>query len=96
MADQPRQTPPSNPLLGVISIDPDRMHGTPVFAGTRVPISHLFDYGAGGDPLSTFLHDSPGVTAEQARMVLQAASESPLNPLDPAHPRESRDADSRT
>ncbi len=28
----------------LITSDPDRMGGTPVFAGTRVPIQSLFDY----------------------------------------------------
>jgi len=30
--------------MKVISIDPEIMHGTPCFAGTRVPIDTLFAY----------------------------------------------------
>ena len=35
----------------VISRSPDIMSGTPVFAGTRVPIQTIIDYLAGGHPL---------------------------------------------
>jgi uncharacterized protein (DUF433 family) len=31
-------------LYGQVSIDPEIMSGTPVFAGTRVSIQNLFDY----------------------------------------------------
>jgi uncharacterized protein (DUF433 family) len=27
-----------------IEVNPDKMSGVPVFAGTRVPIGHLFEY----------------------------------------------------
>lgn len=38
----------------VIEINPDKVSGTPVFAGTRVPIKNLFDYLEGGDSLEDF------------------------------------------
>ncbi len=38
----------------VISRDPEVMGGTPVFAGTRVPIQALIDHLAGGYALSEF------------------------------------------
>ena len=44
-----------------ISIDPDIMHGTPVFSGTRVPIKNLFDYLEGGEGIDAFLEDFPSV-----------------------------------
>jgi len=28
----------------LIEVDPEKMSGTPVFTGTRVPLNHLFDY----------------------------------------------------
>ena len=31
--------------------DPETMHGTPVFRGTRVPVQTLFAYLEGGDTL---------------------------------------------
>lgn len=51
-------------LYGQVSIDPEIMSGTPVFAGTRVPIQNLFDYIEGGDALSEFLDDFPSVSKE--------------------------------
>ena len=35
--------------------------GTPVFAGTRVPVKTLFDYLEGGETLAEFLDDFPAV-----------------------------------
>jgi uncharacterized protein (DUF433 family) len=60
-------------LYGSVSIDPEVMSGTPVFAGTRVPIQNLFDYIEGGDDLSEFLDDFPSVTKDAARAVLEMA-----------------------
>jgi len=61
---------------GVIEIDPDKLGGTPVFAGTRVPVQNLFDYLEGGDTLEDFLDGFPPITREQAIAVLQMAHES--------------------
>ena len=44
--------------------------GTPVFAGTRVPVRTLFDYLEAGDRLDDFLDDFPTVAREQARGVI--------------------------
>lgn len=63
-------------LYGQINIDPEIMSGTPVFAGTRVPIQNLFDYIEGGDDLSEFLDDFPSVTKEAALSVLKMAKQS--------------------
>lgn len=60
-------------LYGHVSIDPEIMSGTPVFAGTRVPIQSLFDYIEGGNDLSEFLDDFPSVTKEVAVAVLDLA-----------------------
>jgi uncharacterized protein (DUF433 family) len=54
-----------------ISIDPEVMSGTPVFAGTRVPVQTLFDYIEAGDDLAEFLDDFPSVTREAAIAVLE-------------------------
>jgi uncharacterized protein (DUF433 family) len=64
---------PTHPLYRVVWINPERMHGTPCFFGTRVPIQHLWEYLEGGDPLDEFLAGFPGVTREQAQAVLRAA-----------------------
>ncbi len=60
----------------VIEIDPEKVSGTPIFAGTRVPIQNLFDYLEGGDSLEDFLEGFPPVTREQAIAVLQMAEAS--------------------
>lgn len=39
----------------VVHADPEIMHGTPVFAGTRVPVQNLWDYLEGGHGLEGFL-----------------------------------------
>ena len=46
---------------GPINIDPETMGGTPVFAGTRVPIQALFDYIGTGETLDEFLENFPSV-----------------------------------
>ena len=55
-------------------VNPDVMHGTPVFRGTRVPVQTLFDYIEAGDPLERFLDHFPSVTREQAVAVLEEAA----------------------
>lgn len=54
-----------------ITRDRKVMGGTPVFAGTRVPVRTLFDYLEAGDPLGKFLEQYPGVAREQAVEVLE-------------------------
>ncbi|MBC8044803.1 MAG: DUF433 domain-containing protein [Rhizobacter sp.] len=60
-------------LYGQVSIDPEIMSGTPVFAGTRVPIQNLFDYIEGGEDLTEFLDDFPSVSKDAAVAVLEMA-----------------------
>lgn len=49
------------------------MGGTPVFAGTRVPVQTLIDYLEGGDSIEEFLLDFPTVRRDQVIEVLEAA-----------------------
>jgi len=74
--------PEMNPNL--ITIDPDLHSGTPVFAGTRVPIRTLFDHLEAGDPLEVFLDDFPSVSRELAVAVLEQAKASLLTDAHPA------------
>lgn len=55
----------------IITKSKDILSGTPVFAGTRVPIQTLFDYLEAGDSLNEFLDDFPTVTREIAIKVLE-------------------------
>jgi uncharacterized protein (DUF433 family) len=55
--------------------DPEIMHGTPVFRGTRVPAQTLFDYLEGGETLEDFLEGFPTVSREQALQALEEAKQ---------------------
>lgn len=49
-----------------ISRDPQILGGTPVFAGTRVPVRILLEHFEAGDRLDDFLEDYPSVSKDQA------------------------------
>ena len=57
----------------VVTTDPEIMGGTPVFAGTRVPVASLLDHLKAGDSLDDFLDGFPGVRREQAEAFLELA-----------------------
>ena len=59
----------------IVHSDPHIMGGVPVFVGTRVPVSILFDYLAGGDSLDEFLDHFPTVSRAQAVALLERANE---------------------
>ena len=71
----------------VVVRDPDILSGTPVFAGTRVPVQNLVDYLTAGDSLDEFLGDFETVTREQAQAFLEQATEA-LLASDALHGRE--------
>lgn len=50
----------------IITKDPEILGGTPVFAGTRVPVRILLEHFEAGDSLDDFLLDYPSVSREQA------------------------------
>ena len=66
-------------IKDLIEVNPERMSGTPCFKGTRVPISHLFEFLEGGETLDEFLHQFPSVTREQTLGVLEFSRESLLS-----------------
>jgi uncharacterized protein (DUF433 family) len=59
----------------IVHRDPEILGGTPVFAGTRVPVKTLFDYLQAGDSLDVFLDEFPSVTRDQAVAALNVARE---------------------
>ena len=61
--------------IEVINRDPEILGGTPVFAGTRVPVRAIFDYLEAGDNINEFLDDFPSVSRDQAIALLAAARE---------------------
>lgn len=62
----------------LVEIDPEKLGGTPVFYGTRVPIQNLFDCLETGESLDQFLEQFPSVTHEQALAVLEESKKSLL------------------
>lgn len=59
-------------LWNAVWIDPDRMGGTPCFLGTRIPVTHLFDWLASEGSVETFSEEWD-VPVERAREVIDAA-----------------------
>ena len=62
----------------VIVRDKEIMGGTPVFAGTRVPIQTLFDFLEAGDGIDDFLDGYPSVRREQVIALLEEIKERAL------------------
>jgi uncharacterized protein (DUF433 family) len=58
-----------------ITVNPHILGGTPVFAGTRVPVRILFEYIETGETLAEFLDECPSVSRELAQGVLQEAKQ---------------------
>jgi uncharacterized protein (DUF433 family) len=65
-------------LKSLVESDPEKMSGTPVFVGTRVPVQNLFDCLASGENIEEFLDDFPTVTREQVMGVLEELKNSVL------------------
>jgi uncharacterized protein (DUF433 family) len=59
----------------IITSTPDVMGGTPVFAGTRVPVQTLLDYLKAGESIGDFLEGFPTVTKQQVIAFLEEAEE---------------------
>ena len=56
-----------------VTRNPKVMHGTPCFAGTRVPVKSLFDHLESGYNVDYFLAQFPTVKREQVFAVLEHA-----------------------
>jgi uncharacterized protein (DUF433 family) len=63
----------------IIIRDKDILGGTPVFKGTRVPVSTLWDYLKAGDTVQDFLDDFPSVKKDQVILLLERAEHRVLN-----------------
>ena len=57
----------------IIHSERERVSGTPVFKGSRVPVTTLFNYMSYGYPLDEFLEAFPSVEREQAIAALEMA-----------------------
>lgn len=60
----------------IVTSDPEVLGGTPVFAGTRVPVAVLFENLADGMTLDEVLDAFPTVTRDAALAVLHEAEAS--------------------
>ena len=58
----------------IVISSPDILSGTPVFAGTRVPVQALIDYLEGGETIDDFLTGFPTVRREQVVAFLEEAT----------------------
>lgn len=67
----------------VITQSPEILSGTPVFAGTRVPVKNLLDYLRAGDSIDTFLEDFPSVKREQIDAILDTIQPGQLIEIHP-------------
>ena len=59
----------------IVTSSPDILGGTPVFAGTRVPVHTLIEYLSAGDSIDEFLDGFPTVTREQVLGFLAQAED---------------------
>ena len=57
----------------LVTSSPDIMGGTPVLAGTRVPVQTLFEYLEAGETIDDFLEGFPSVSREQVIVFLEEA-----------------------
>jgi len=56
--------------------DPQRVSGAWVFRGTRVPVAALFENLEDGVSITEFVELFPGISMQQARLVLEHAAKS--------------------
>ncbi|MEJ7624586.1 MAG: DUF433 domain-containing protein [Pyrinomonadaceae bacterium] len=59
----------------LVEIDPEKLGGTPVFRGTRVPIQNLFDCLESDETVEQFLEQFPTVSHKQVLAVLEESKE---------------------
>ena len=66
-------------IRDVVEVNPNKMSGTPVFRGTRVPIQNLFDCLEDGETIERFLDQFPTVSRAQVSGILELSKERLLN-----------------
>lgn len=59
----------------LIEVNTKKVSGVPVFAGTRVPVSYLFEYLTKDETITEFLRQFPSVSRVQAVGVLELSKE---------------------
>jgi len=64
-----------DPRKHIVAASSEVMGGTPVFAGTRVPVQTLLDYLEAGETIDDFLAGFPTVKREQVIAFLEQAAD---------------------
>jgi uncharacterized protein (DUF433 family) len=59
----------------IVTVSPERLGGTPVFSGTRVPVQTFIEYIKSGESIESFLKGFPSVTREQLLAFLDEAKD---------------------
>lgn len=62
-------------VMSVVTSNKSILGGTPVFAGTRVPVAALFDHLEAGKTVDYFLSQFPSVTRDQVHEVLESSKQ---------------------
>jgi uncharacterized protein (DUF433 family) len=62
-------------MTPIVTSNPNVMHGTPCFAGTRVAVQTLFDHLEAGYSIDEFLTEFPTVKREQVIGLLEQSKE---------------------
>jgi uncharacterized protein (DUF433 family) len=62
----------------VVHSDPEILGGEPVFMGTRVPVTILFEHLEAGESIDVFLDGFPSVTKDQVLILLKESKASAL------------------
>ena len=68
-------------LAEVITLDPQVMHGTPCFAGTRVPVQTLVDFLETGESIDAFLKVYPYIPREHVHTFLELSRDLTIEQL---------------
>jgi len=75
-----------NKSMHAVTVNPKIQGGLPCFAGTRVPVTSLFDHLKRGYTVEQFLEDFPTVAREQVDTVLEMAKSDVANHAERATP----------
>jgi uncharacterized protein (DUF433 family) len=68
-------------LASAISVDKDVLHGTPCFAGSRVPVQTLIDFLETGESIDQFLAVYPHIARDQVLTFLDLSKEITLEQM---------------
>jgi uncharacterized protein (DUF433 family) len=62
-------------LEAVVKIDPNMVHGTPCFSGSRVPVQTLIDFLESGETVDAFLAVYPSIPRQQVVSFLELSKD---------------------